>query len=89
MTYYKQSLRFIQKHGLNSTPKKMFRDNLCAVLKQWRSLGDKIVLMMDANDNVLNGHIAQALADKKIELKEAVHAPMSPCQGPKTHLRGK
>ena len=66
----------------------MFRDDLCAVLKQWRSLGDRIVLMMDANDNVLNGHIAHALADERIELKEAVHA-MTPGQGPKTHFRGK
>ena len=86
-TYYKQSDRYIKKNGLNSTPKKMFRDDLCAVLKQWRLQGDRIVLMMDANDNVLNGHIAKALAKDGIELKEAVHA-QTPGYGPKTHFRG-
>ena len=65
----------------------MFRDDLCAVLKQWRLQGDRIVLMMDANDNVLNGHIAKALAKDGIELKEAVHA-QTPGYGPKTHFRG-
>ena len=86
-TYYKQSERYIKKNGLNSTPKKMFRDDLCAVLKQWRLQGDRIVLMMDASDNVLNGHIAKALAKDGIELKEAVHA-QTPGYGPKTHFRG-
>ena len=66
----------------------MFRDDLCAVLKQWRGLGDRIVLMMDANDNVLNGHITRALAEEGIELKEAVHT-QTHGEGPKTYFRGK
>ena len=87
-TYYKQSQRFIENNGLNTTPKRMFRDDLCAVLKQWRSLGDRIVLMITAKGNVLNGHVSHALAEEGIKLKEAVHA-MTPGQGPKTYFRGK
>ena len=74
LTYYKQSQRYIKKNGLNLTPKKMFKDDLCSVLKQWRVQDDRIILMMDANDNVLNGHIAKTLAKDGIALKEAVHA---------------
>ena len=51
----------------------MFCDNLCDVLKTWRSMGDRIILMMDANDNVFNGKLSKQLADNLIEMKEAVH----------------
>ena len=66
----------------------MLKEDLCAVLKQWRGLGNRIVLLMNANDNVLNGHIAQALAEEDIELKEVVHL-MASGLGPKTNFRGK
>lgn len=87
LTYYKQSERYIKKYGLNSGPKKMFKDDLCAVLEQWMVQGNRIILMMDANDNVLNGHIAKALAKDGIKLKEVVHAETQG-HGPKTNFRG-
>ena len=44
-TYFKQAKRYIQNNNLNTTPKKMFREKLCAVLRQWRARGERIVLM--------------------------------------------
>ena len=87
-TYYKQQLRYIQHHSLRTDVKKMFRDDLCAVLRQWRALGDRIILMMDANDIVLDGTLSNMLAEEGIEMKEAVHSRM-PGPGPNTYFRGK
>ena len=66
-----------------------FCDNLCAVLQQqWRALGDRIILMMDANERVLDGTLSGMLAEEGIEMKEAVHSK-TPGPGPNTHFRGK
>ena len=51
-TYYQQQRRYIQNNSLRTTVKKMFRDDLCATLREWRNQGDRIILMMDANDTV-------------------------------------
>ena len=87
-TYFKQAKRCIQNTNLNTTPKKMFREDLCAVLQQWRARGERIVLMMDANANVVDGVLSKMLAKDDIQLKEAVHSVTS-VHGPKTHLRGR
>ena len=49
------------KKGLRTTPKALFRDKLCKELEHWRSLGDRIILMMDANKNVTDGILAKRL----------------------------
>ena len=54
-TYYRQSLRFIQKHGLRTNPKTMFRDDLLCLLRRWRTVGRRVMLMMDANEHVTEG----------------------------------
>ena len=88
LTYLKQAKRYIQNNNLNTTPKEMFREDLCAVLQQWRARGERIVLMMDANLNVVDGVLSKMLAKDDIELKEDVHSVTSG-HGPKTHFRGK
>ena len=74
--YYKQQLHYIQHHNLRTDVKKMFCEDLCAVLWQWRALGDRIILMIDANDIVLDGTLSNMLAEEGIEMKEAVHSRM-------------
>ena len=64
----------------------MFCDDLCDTLELWRSQGDRIILMMDANDNVFKGKLSKRLAEQPIEMKEAVHSETSG-QGPSTHNR--
>ena len=51
----------------------MFWDDLCKALSQWRERGDRIILMMDANNNVFNGRLTKKLKAANIEMKEAVH----------------
>ena len=66
----------------------MFREDLCAILRQWRARGERVVLTMDANANVVDGVLSKMLAKDNIKLKEAVHSVTSG-HGPKTHFRGK
>ena len=87
-TYYQQQRRYIQNNSLRTTVKKMFRDNLCATLRKWRNQGNRIILMMDANNTVSDGQLSKALAEDGLEMKEAVHS-IRRGPGPKTYFRGK
>ena len=42
----------------------MFEDDLVTVMEQWRARGDRIILMMDANNNVFNGRLSKKLKEK-------------------------
>ena len=84
-SYWKQSLRYIKKKGLKTNPKTMFREDLCKALKNWREAGDRIVLMIDANENVTDHILARMLAE--IGLQEVVHM-RTDGPGPKTHVNG-
>ena len=66
----------------------MLPKDRCAVLRQWKARGELIVLMMDTNENVVDGVLSRMLAADNIKLKEAVHSVTSG-QGPKTHFKGK
>ena len=64
----------------------MFEDDLVTALEQWRTRGDRIILMMDANNNVFNSRLTKLLKDK-LEMCEAVHGLVLG-QGPNTHVDG-
>ena len=87
-TYYHHSLNYIRNKGLRTNPRDMFRDDLVEAIRQWRSQGNRIILMIDANENVLTGQLADSLAADEIDMVEAVHS-RTPGPGPKTWFRGK
>ena len=62
--------------------------DLCTVLRQWRDRGDRIILLMEANNKVFDGLMSKELAADDIKLQEAVHS-VKPGPGPKTYIRGK
>ena len=66
----------------------MFRDDLLDFIKSRRQKNERVVLMMDANENVVMGVMSRELAQEGIDMKEAVHG-MTEGLGPKTHFRGK
>ena len=68
VTYYKISIIIkIQNQGLeNVTPRDLFESDLCWQLQVWRALGDRIILMMDANCNVLTGRLGRMLTQESI-----------------------
>ena len=57
-TTVQQQWRYIRKKGLKTTPRQMFQDDLINLLRLWREKGDRLVLLMDANDHVVDGELA-------------------------------
>ena len=66
----------------------MFRDDLLDFIKSRRQKNKRVVLMMDANENMVTGVMSKELAQEGIDMKEAVHG-MTEGLGPKTHFHGK
>ncbi len=73
-TIYQQHLHYVWDHDLQTTPCELFRMELLDQLCQWRVQGDQLVLMMDANEHVLNGPLCKDLVNDNIDLVEATHA---------------
>ena len=83
---YKQQERYIQEKGLKTNPKELFREDLLAVLRRWRGKGNRVVLIMDANKNVLHGAMCKQLTREDLRTREVVHSATAGL-GPKTWFR--
>jgi hypothetical protein len=83
-----QHVRYIQNHGLgNVTPRDLFGSDLLWQLQVWRALGNRIILMMDANCNVLTGRLSRALTQESIGLREITKDHLGSLY-PNTHASG-
>ena len=60
---YQQHLRYIQEHGLDTTPYALFCDDLIIQLQRWTAQGDRLILLMDANEHVITGSLTSQLTD--------------------------
>jgi hypothetical protein len=60
---YQQQLRYIQEEDLDTNPHALMRTDLIELLKTWLQQGDRILLYMDANANVITGPLCSRLAD--------------------------
>ena len=87
-TYYQHIERYIQSNQMKTNPKDLFRRHIVDAIKRWRTKGDRVVLMMDANENVLDGVLSKRLAEDDIRMREAVHRMVPGRRGPATHFRG-
>jgi hypothetical protein len=72
------SLDDIQKRGLNCSPVELFNKDLAKQTKEWRKLGERIVLVMDVNNHPLNSKFYQRLQQEQTDLEEFTHK----CWGP-------
>ena len=66
----------------------MFREDLLGQLRKWRKNANRVVLMMDANEDVINGAICKQLSGEDLNLREVVNYHTG-TRGPKTYFRGK
>ena len=73
VTVYKQQERFIQEKGLRTDPKVMFREDLLAVLQRWQEKGDRVVLVINMNEHVIDGEMCKQLVDEDLQMREVVH----------------
>jgi hypothetical protein len=76
-SYYQQQLRYIQMHNLHTTPRQLLEDDLLQQLRVWRASGERIILMMDANENITTGHLCKQLggADGSEPIDGLWHTP--------------
>ena len=75
---YQQHLREIMRNGnipLDTTPYDLFCNDLISQLQTWVAQGDRIIMMMDANEHVLNGPLCRRLRDEELglDLEEVSH----------------
>ncbi len=65
-TSYQQHRRFFvtQQKDL-SCPRRRFREDLIKQLEEWREEGDRIIICMDANENIYKKSIRKALTNKE------------------------
>lgn len=87
-TYYQHMIRYIQEQGLNTNPKDLFRYSVVHFIQSMRAKKHRIVLMMDSNENVVDGFLSKRLAEGDIRMREAVHRAMPGKKGPPTHFKG-
>ena len=81
-------MNYIWRKGLRTNPKTMFRDDLLGALQIWRNNGERVILMMDANEHVSDGKMCSQLRQSDIDMHPAVDSTTSGTS-PKTWFRGK
>ena len=53
--------------------KKLFKRYIITKMKEWRSQGDRLILMLDANEDTKNGNLAWAIrSNPKLKMKDLV-----------------
>ena len=73
-TSYQQARRYyITKEKDSTCPRTRFREDLIQQLKQWREDGDRLVVCLDANQDIYCKEIGTALTDSEgLNMKEVV-----------------
>lgn len=83
-----QQRRYWRLQGNRECPRKIWRKDLIKALIQWRNEGDKLILLMDSNENMENGPLARLLQQEDLQMKDIIkHKTGIP--GPPTFIRGK
>ncbi len=63
-TYQQQRWYFITKKKDLTCLLVLFRKHLLKQIREWQTIGNRIILFMDHNEHVINGQLGKALADK-------------------------
>ena len=66
-----QQVRYMQESDIYGvTPRQLFESDFLNQLRVWRNQGDRLIVMMDANEHVLTGRMCRQLANEDINLRE-------------------
>ena len=87
-TVYTQHLTEINTQGLDCSPYQFFVKGLTEALRGWRATGDRLILFIDSNEHVLNGHLAHLLSHPTIAMHEVSHKFWRPGEEHNTHING-
>ncbi len=87
-TVYAQHKRYYMMRGCVDCPRVKFRQDLIEVLTKWRNQGDRLVVCLDANEDIYKKAIGKALTDVNgLAMKEVVGSYTGKKVGA-TYLRG-
>jgi hypothetical protein len=72
-TIYQQQIRYMQFRNITGTPQQLFDEDLLHQCKLLRKSGERIILLMDANEHVLTGKFNREIVRTGLDLKEFTH----------------
>ena len=67
-----QHRRYWRMRNNSLCPRRLFRFQLIDQLKDWRANGEKLILMMDGNEDMLKGPLSRMLRTDELEMNEVV-----------------
>jgi hypothetical protein len=65
---YQQHVCYVQSRGLQTDPVSLFDTDLSKQIKEWRGLGERIVLVIDVNSHPLHNDLYLQLQDQGTEM---------------------
>ena len=69
-TVYQQQVRYMQLHNLKGSPQQLFDKDLLHQCKLWHKSGERVILLMDANEHVLKGKFNKVLTRNGLDMEE-------------------
>ena len=66
-----QQKRYRRLQGEYQCPRKKLRRDLVAKMLHWREEGDKLILILDGNENMKNGQLARMLRTPDLDMRDA------------------
>jgi hypothetical protein len=70
---YQQQIWYMQLHNIKESPQQLFDKDLLHQCKIWHKSGERIILLMDANEHVLDRKFNRALTRTGSDLEEFTH----------------
>ena len=84
MTVWAQQRRYFRNRE-SLHPIRAFRRDLLRLIRQWRENGDRVVLLLDANEDMDQGPLQRKL--ERLGFRDAIKARRDGRRGPATHFR--
>ena len=85
---WRQHYRYYKDQGIREPkPRVLFDKYLFNLIKQWRAGGEKVILAIDANENVYKGKFAEGLNQAGVKLDSAF-TRIHKTQMPASHITG-
>jgi hypothetical protein len=73
-TVYKQHCRHLRKNGIMDCPRHVLLRDLKLQLVTWRQAGDRLIVFLDANEDMTSGIFNDMLTGEGLHMKEAIRA---------------
>ena len=82
-----QQRQYWQMQGVRLCPRVIFLEDLISELRNWRDTDEKLLLLMDANENLESGPLTRLLSHCDLDMHDIIHH-ISRQPGPPTFIRG-